>query len=306
MNQPHLDDEQLSADLDGLALDERDQFHLEACADCAGRRQALATASEAVAAPVAPLDAAVLDGLVAKATAQVAPGAEGGPEVVTSLDARRRIRPRPAAPPRAWLTGVAAALVVLAGLAALVQTNSRGDDNTAAFSGTEDMAVPGPLAEAGAGADRSSSSAAAMADPAVVAGDIGDQEDPALLVVALSGSVRSERVAAASPVQDDAAPTAQPSTAGEAAPQPGVPAASPREAQQAAPAAGQDRALCVRAAREIGAGRLGGHRSTSTLRWKGRPAEVLVFELTEPAAGVSLQALVLSRPGCDLLADPRF
>lgn len=313
MNRPHLDDEQLSAHLDGVALDERDQFHLQGCADCAGRRRDLAAASEAVAAPVAPLDAAVVEALVARAVshagpgslpAPAAPGAGGGVGTVVNLDARRRTRRRPAGPPRAWMTGVAAALVVLAGLATFLQTTSSRDDPTTAFTGNEDSAAPAPRAETAGGAGPSSA-AAAMFDPAVVAGDLGDQDDPALLVVALSASVRSERVATATPAQTGAA-TAPTTTAGQAQTPAEGSAAPQRDAHKAAAAPAQDRAMCVEAAREIGAGRLGGHVSTSTLRWKGRAAEVLVFELTEPAGGVSLQALVLSRPGCALLADPRF
>lgn len=301
MIQPHLDDEQLSADLDGLALDERERSHLQGCADCAARLRALAAASMAVAAPVVPLGPAVVETLVATATAsQTGPGAGAGGEGegIVSLDGPRRSIHRPATPARTWMTGAAAALVLLAGLSAFLQTNARDDSNTA-LGGAQSRSVP-------AASDEADTSMTATFDPAVVAADIGDLDDPARLAVVLSASLHSGSGASRDAVQEDATSTPPNGATGEPAP-PLEPTASPRQSQKAAPAgAGQERALCVNAAREIGAGRLGSHLSTRTLRWKGRAAEVLVFLITEPAEGVSLQALVLSRPGCDLLADPRF
>lgn len=301
MNHPHLDDEQLSADLDGLALDERERSHLQGCADCAARLRALAAASMAVAAPVVPLGAAVVETLMATAAAsQGQPGAEagGGGEAVVSLDTPRQSIRRPGTPARAWMTGAAAALVLLGGLSAFLQTGLGRDDSDTALGGARSRSVP-------AASDDAKPSLTATFDPAVVAADIGDLEDPARLVAVLSASVQSG--GGGDVVGEDPASTRTNGATGETAPQPLEPTASTRQSQKAATAgAGQERALCVNAARGIGAGRLGSHLSTSTLRWKGRAAEVLVFALTEPAEGVTLQALVLSRPGCDLLADPRF
>lgn len=302
MIQPHLDDEQLSADLDGLALDERERFHLQGCADCAARLRALATASMAVAAPVVPLGPAVVETLVTTAAgSQSGAGGEAGGNGggIVSLDGSRPSTHRPATPARAWVTGAAAALVLLAGLSAFLQTIARDNSDTA-LGGAQSRSVP-------AASDEVGPSTAATSDPAVVAADIGDLEDPARLVAVLSASLVSGSGGSRNAVQEDVASTPTDAANSQPPPQPLEPTASPRQSQKGAPAgAGQERAVCVNAAREIGAGRLGSHLSTSTLRWKGRAAEVLVFALTEPAEGVTFQALVLSRPGCDLLADPRF
>jgi hypothetical protein len=80
----------------------------------------------------------------------------------------------------------------------------------------------------------------------------------------------------------------------------------PAGAATAGGAGPPDRARCRADAERIGAGRFGVLLSTATLRWAGQPAEVLVFSLTEPAGGFTRQALVLARPGCGLLADPRW
>ncbi|MBW3555531.1 MAG: hypothetical protein KY454_01195 [Actinobacteria bacterium] len=296
MNQPHLDDEQLSAELDGYDLDEAGRSHLDACEACAGRLGELATASRLVATPVAALDPARVDALMARAVAAGLPE-PGRPAPVTDLQNQRDVRARSGRrvrPPGAWIAGAAAALALLAGLAGLTQTVSGRGDRPTALGAQEDDATP--AAEAAAG-----STSPFSLDPAVVTADLGDQQDPALLVAALSAVVASAASPAAAPPDD---------AAGDAADRP-VRATPTAEAQVARRSGrsgdtAHETALCVEAARHIGAGRLGGHLSTSTLRWKQEPAEVLVFELTEPSGGLSRQALVLRRPGCDLLADPRF
>ncbi|MBW3614132.1 MAG: hypothetical protein KY439_02335 [Actinobacteria bacterium] len=297
---PHLDDEQLSADLDGFALDERGRSHLDGCAACAARRRDLAMASMAVATPVAALAPALVDALIANAAAEAPVAGATRQAGVVDLQQQREARARSAGnrarsgrragPPRPWLAGAAAALAVLAGLAGLTRATSERGDQATAFRGAEDKAG------AGAGA----TSAARVVDPSVVTGDLGGQEDPAVLVATLSASAGAGPLLAGAPPGDAGGNT---NSGAKAAP---VPEAQVARGGGEAGAVIPDRALCVAVAREIGAGRLGGHLSTSTLRWKHEPAEVLVFELTEPAGGITRQALVLRRPGCDLLADPRF
>jgi hypothetical protein len=126
--------------------------------------------------------------------------------------------------------------------------------------------------------------AAAPADPAAVTADLGDQSDPEGLVAALEAR----------------APAPAPDRVGGAADE------SVTTAPAAAGATGADRARCRDEAERAGAGRLGSLLSTSTVRWRGQPAEVLVFALAQPEDDVSRQALVLARPGCAVLADPRF
>lgn len=283
MNRPHLDDVQLSTDLDGLVLDEPASAHLAGCSACARRRRELAAASSAVAAPPAAVDPSLMDVLVARAAAQAtAATVQGAP-----LDIQRARR-RLVLPPRGWIVGAAAALAALAGLTGLLQATSPGGDQ----SGAAKLA-------GGAGHSPASSADERADGPGVqaerVTGDLGDHDDPAQLVAALAASLRQS---GSSPSQPGVEAEA---SAGEAAPAREVDSAAESRA-----GAGEDRARCASEAQRIGAGRLGGHLSTATLRWKGEPAEVLVFELTEPSAGLSRQALVMRRAGCGLLADPRF
>jgi hypothetical protein len=67
-----------------------------------------------------------------------------------------------------------------------------------------------------------------------------------------------------------------------------------------------DRAQCRASAEADGGDALGPLVAAGTVRWKGQPAEVLVFELRSPADGLTRQAMVLRRPGCSLLAEQRF
>lgn len=279
MNRPHLDDVQLSADLDGLVLDEPASAHLDGCAACTRRRGELAAASSAVAAPPAAVDSSLMDVLVARAAAQAtAATVRGAP-----LDIQRARR-RLVLPPRGWIVGAAAALAALVGLTGLLQATSPGGDQ----SGATRLA-------GGAGHSPTSSAHEGATGPSVhperVMADLGDHDDPAQLVGALAASLGQSGSGSSQPeaLADEAAPAREVDSAAESR-----------------AGAGEDRARCASEARRIGAGRLGGHLSTATLRWKGEPAEVLVFALAEPSPGLSRQALVMRRAGCGLLADPRF
>lgn len=110
MTDPHLDDDALSAHLDGLDAGP----HLAACADCRARLDALAAAAAAIGAPVGLPPESVVDDAVARA-----------------LDAEAR------GPRRTVLVALAAAVLVVLGVVgvALVGDEERpSDSDTAALS----------------------------------------------------------------------------------------------------------------------------------------------------------------------------
>jgi hypothetical protein len=303
----HLDDEQLSALLDGDSADHahRDEVdatsgpaHVDACATCGERLEALRGAREAVAtSPVAPLPASVLDDLVGRAVA-AAPHVD--PAIVPLSRARRRV------PPPAWLVGAAAALLALVGVAgALRAVTDRGpdagsmaltarDNEGAAESQSQAdksaAQVPAPNADAAAGAV-ASGGATSGGDPDVVSFDLADQHDPSELGLLLRDRPSSFSAAA---------------TAARAAGGDGPTTAMARSTARAAAPSSADRAQCRSQAEASGADALGALLSTGTVRWDGQPAEVLVFALRSPSEGVTRQAMVLRRPGCQLLAEQRF
>lgn len=283
MSHPHLDDVQLSADLDGLVLDEPGSAHLAGCSACSRRRGELAAAASAVAAPPAAVDPALVDVLVGRAAAQATAGAAQRAPLDMKRDRRRLVLP-----PRGWIVAAAAALAGLVGLTGLLQATSPGGDQSSATK-----LAGGPGGSPASSDDELAGGTSLDAERVTV--DLGYHEDPAQLVAALVASAGLSR--------------SSPTRRGVEADPPAGEAAPAREVDSAAesrPEAGEDRARCASEARRIGAGRLGGHLSTAALVWKGEPAEVLVFELAEPSHGPSRQALVMRRAGCGLLADPRF
>lgn len=317
MTAPHLDDEQLSLLLDGQDVDPDGRAHVEdeGCAACGARLADLRAARDAVAAAtVAPLPADLLDRLVA--TALDAPAVA---DVVPLSSARRR---RLAAPPPAWLLGAVAGIALLVGVAGVfraVDISGSGDDSSlASLKATDSSAeesAEGAARRLPAAADTASAAGAPATDPEVVAGDLGDQDDPALLARAVDGllaqptvsgfAARATSGSAAEANSESDGPVADEDTAG-AGTGGGAPSGATAPPASTAPV---DRARCRPQADAIGAGRFGALVSTVTVRWKGAPAEVLVFQLAQPPtpdAPETRQALVLARPGCALLAEARF
>ena len=307
MTTPHLDDEQLSLLLDGIDPSGRAHVEDDACEVCGPRLDALRRARDAVAsATVPPLPSEVLDRLVANAL--------GAPDVADVADvvpiavvpSRRRL----AAPPPAWLLGAAAAIAALAGVAGLLRTAGVGDDAgssaTLSLDASEESAENAKGAVTADAAVGAGSTAGAPIDPAVVSADLADQDDPNELALTLDGLVTSQTAQATASPFSAARASGGSADADEAGGDDlAATEAAPPSPTTSAPA---DRARCLAQAEEIGAGRFQALLSTATLRWKGEPAEVLVYRLAEPSADPKLtrQALVLSRPGCVLLADPRF
>ena len=307
MTDPHLDDEQLSLLLDGVDVDGRAHAEDGTCAACADRLAALRSARDAVAgATVPPLPADVLDRIVARAL-DAPPVAEVVP--LRSAPRRRRLT----TPPPAWLVGAAAGIAVLVGVAGVLRAVDRpgsGSDDSLAVSADEESAesrTGGATADQTApvaGTASAAGSSVVAVDPEAVTRDLADQDDPVVLARTLDGLTMQVTPTAGAL---SAAPYARESAATD-----GATVDKSAGAGAAAPPATtvvMDRAQCRAQADAIGAGRFGELLSTATLRWKGRPAEVLVFRLAEPStpdSPATRQGLVLSRPGCELLADPRF
>ncbi|HVF31674.1 MAG TPA: hypothetical protein VM933_01445 [Acidimicrobiales bacterium] len=320
MTDPHLDDEQLSLLLDGLDVDGRAHVDADAggapCATCRRRLAALRAARAAVAgALVPPLPADVLDRLV---TAALDAPPVSAADVVPLSSRRRRLT----TPPPAWLIGAAAGIAVLVGVAGVFRAvdlsgSGDGDDAGLAITAADEESAPTDGDVAGRELPAAGSAAvggSAASDPEDVIGDLADVDDPAERALALDGLMPTPTADPLSTTQDFAAREATP-TAGRTS---GATADSTTENDASAAASPAPpattiavaRAQCRAQADAIGAGRFAALLSTATLRWRGTPAEVLVFRLAEPsspdAAPETRQALVLSRPGCELLADPRF
>lgn len=297
MTAPHLDDEQLSA-----LLDERDADpHLATCVPCSARLDDLQSARTLLGVAPDPLAPGAIDAMLARALGEFD---EPSAPVIDLGERRTRRRPPPT-----WLLSAAAAIAVLAGVAGLLQASDRtGDGASITALDTERAAGGGASAATEETLESTAGVPALGADPEVVTGDLGDQNDPTALADLLrnanSGARATDDFAAGSTTNkaqaESDAPVVAAPTAGSAT------AASPAPPSTPPATTAPDRARCRADAERIGAGRLGVLMSTSSVRWKGEPAEVLVYFLTEPAGGFTRQALVLSRPGCALLADPRF
>lgn len=267
----HPDDEQLSAALDGEG--EADTAaHLRACAACADRLDGLRRASALIGEPVPPPSAALVERAVGAAL-----GGVKGSEPATSppVPMRRRYL----APPLSWAAAAAAAIAVLVGIAALVGPS--GDEGAEVASRTTaegrlGTGAAGDTAGAGAPVEEgeqsfASDGAALSADSDTGFEDLGPHEDPDTLAAAVRARVEA--------IPPDAARS--------------------RDEQTGAPCRGE--------AEAVGAGRLGTLVHAATAQWKGEPAYVLTFSLSEEDGGeAEHQVYVMSSSRCSLLAEARF
>ena len=291
MPDAHLDDEQLSALLD---RDDPDlaafEDHVGACAACRARLDRLETVAAAVATPVPPLRPSVLDGMLDRAIDSAAPEAPAAPVLGRERFERRRRR----APSAAVLTAVAAVLVFLLAIPALIGSMGGGggdadmasgvaeesadlqsDAETEAMSSGGDGLAQGTVGGSGSDDAGTSIAAPATADFATRAATIRSFENEDDLVRTLISDLSTTGATpTGSEGYDDTTPD------------------SP--------------SACEAAAREVGGSRLGGRTYLTNILWRSEPAEVLVFELTEPVDGAARQAYVMAREGCRLLAEPRF
>ncbi|HVM07644.1 MAG TPA: hypothetical protein VM345_04200 [Acidimicrobiales bacterium] len=277
---PHLDDDALNAIIDGEPAGENAGAHVDGCASCAARLDALRAAAAFVATPVAPLSAAISDDLIAGALAAL----DGRADVVP-IDASRR-RQRMWMSPRV-LSAVAAVAAVLLGVPALLTLSGRSGDD----SGSQAM-VPRTesfdeesTATAGGGVD------ATAAGRSGAGGGTADTESHAVIAAPASGSLTAtsgEPNLGPIDTDDDLVRRLV------------------SELSSGGQRGSEGASLCENEARNVGGDRISSRVFVGSLTWRGEPARVFVFQLTEPAEGVSRQAYVLRANGCAVLAEPRF
>ncbi|HEX4979207.1 MAG TPA: hypothetical protein VFV35_04005, partial [Acidimicrobiales bacterium] len=267
-----------SAALDGEARGAALAEHMASCEACASRLATLRSAARLVATPVPPLLRAEVDEIVARATAAVVTQ-PGGDVVSIPAGSVRRQRPRLPAFASAAIAAVAAILVGLPVLIGALDSDEPAREQTSLASGT-----PADTRAAGG-------SAAATADAAAP-----DSDDTA--AATMEDSSTAEALAGAAEPDLGAFEREEELTAALA--DPGVAARMP------ARAALRDDSGCETAARADGGSRLAALQRWASLVWRGVRAEVLVFELAEPADGLTHQAYVVDPNGCRVLAEPRF
>lgn len=300
MTIPHLDDEALSAALDGESTVDQ-EAHLSTCGHCREELQSLAVVVRAVATPVAPYETAAVDAAIANALGALAPGVEpttvrsGDGQLAPGLDARRvgarsgaepvgdpvatPVRRRPAR----WVLaamGAAATVVLVGGLVAVVgrsgSTSSNGPSTAAPEKATVSPSTSVPKTE--------------FAGGAATPGDLGVQSDTAMvarLVTEAIGASSGDLAGGATPAAAAPSNTATSNTA------------TSNTAALALP-----KAPCVAEAGAVlgivgGGAPAGGEglRYVATLSWRGQAAIVVVFS----AAG-RLSGAIMKTVDCSLLA----
>ena len=294
MNDPHPHDEHLSAHLDGDP-DPVVARHLDACAACRARLDALDGVRRRLAAAPAGAPAGFADRAVAAATeAWSDERATSSAGVVTPLRATGSRATRRRVP--GWALGAAAAV---AALVVAVPALMREDDRP-----SQTASAP---AQDGAAEVR-------VDDDAVDGGDLGSLSDPATLgqelALSVPGAGASEAAGAADSLAAGTAPSAPPVAAASpesfAAPSttagPAARAAVPMSGALAA-----SDAPCRREVRsEFGQG-LGDLLWTASLRWQGTDAVVLAYRLADTSGGgPDFRAFVMARDGCRLLVVQGF
>lgn len=277
MNSPHLDDERLSAHLDGSQFDDTDPAaadHLAQCASCRARLESFRSVASLVGAPVAPPSAGAVDAAVAAALAvHASPG--GSPVVPLSTAVRRRRT-------QVGLAAAAAVVTVVLGITTL--GGGGGDDGqTAAIGDGSESSATGP--------------------------DLGDQSDARALADRVRTAVEGEPLVAMAPTADSTeADDAQASGGGsaapsgsEAAPAPQGEAAVTSKRAVAARSSIRPTGPCTATARsEYGRG-LADLVFQGTLRWEGTPAVVLAYRIEGATGALDHRVLVLAREDCRLL-----
>ena len=336
MTEFHLDDESLSAAIDGQ--DAPATTHLAGCAACRARSDALDAARRAVGAPPAALPSGLTDRAVAAALAAYAderaaaqPGMaaaggaragdgavvplrrplEGPPDSFTSAGSAGRRRRRPPT----WAVGVAAALAAV--LVAVPLLNRGADDDAATVA-------------SGAVADRTTEQAAGVV---VDGGDLGEQSDQLALGSVLTGAVGAGGSQFAAPPASPAAPAgpgaaaaseqstdtaggraSAPKALASGAPAEGTAAVSPPAARPAtpspsalSPADPAAVAACEEAAAKDFGDRVGPLLYRATLRWQGTPAVLLAYRLADTSSrGPDHQAFVMALDDCRVLVAQGF
>jgi len=311
----HLEDEILSALLDGDADGEPDAAaHLRACDRCSGRQAELAGARAALAAaPVEPLDELTRRRLVAAALAAAEPASEAGVRAVAPIGRSRWAGRHPA------LIGSAAAVVLalLVGVPFVVDNGGSGRDQTLTAQAPLQNSADSFLGDLGDLSDRDRlrlrlsgvNESYAVVPPEAGPSPAAGAASPAPLVGAAPGSGGAAGLPNDAVVSTTLAPQTSGRTAG-----PSQEAGSPA-ASKAAPGAAADRGFssnqgfssdqasrdradtdaCV-AALLNGPARGGRLTRAGTGTYRGRPAIVASFEL-----GGGTEAFITDRSGCAVL-----
>ena len=254
MTTPHLDDEALSAAFDGEAT-AAERAHLSTCPACRARLESLAPVARAVGQPVPPPPPEDIDRAVARAVQAAAGAARGGADI-PGTPARRRGR---------WLApaaGVAAAVLIVAGVAALLGRSSRSESRT-----TSALA---PQATAAGPSFNSPASSPAVTPP----GDLGNQSDAAAVAALVRAAVPPGAARSFSPTAAN----------GAGASITGAPPA----------VVCQGRAL---AASGLAGDSSAALRYQARLVWRGQPAAVVVF-----ARSGGLTGVIVRIADCSVLA----
>ncbi|HUR18461.1 MAG TPA: zf-HC2 domain-containing protein [Acidimicrobiales bacterium] len=274
----HLNDEQLSAHLDGEG-DESAAEHLASCPECEGRLAGLLLVSSLVGGSVPSPPEAVMEAAVRVARSKwssATAGDESGADIVV-LPQRRL--PRWALP----LAATAAAILVAVPLVASLD-NGRGNHDTVATLSDTDAA---------GGADAESAG--------IDGGDLGNQSDPTSLAQAVRGALpgAATEAALAAPAPAPAEGADDGSGGPSSVPAPvsdGVAKASPAKA----PRLGER--PCAGIARTTYGQGLGPLVYAARVRWEGTPAVVLAYRLADAGGpGLDYRLLVMALQDCRLL-----
>ena len=178
----HLDDDRLSALLDGAGTD-ADRAHLAGCDRCAERSEALQTVADLVASPPAAPPVATRDAAVAAALA-----AADRPVGVVPRPVRRH--------PPAWLLPAAAVVALVALVAVVVPRWGQGDDDAGNAGDSAARAVQDDGGGSGEedGAERGTAPATASQPPPLfraALGELGSVEDEAALAARIGEALDS-------------------------------------------------------------------------------------------------------------------
>lgn len=295
MNEPHLDDELLSASLDGEA-DRDAEAHLTACTSCRTRLDALDVARRAVAtAPPGPRTEVVERSLAA---AREAWTADRSPATVVPLRQQEHASRRR---PPSWALGVAAAVAALVVAVPLV-TRDRG-------ASQNDQTASAPARDSAADLQ------SAAEDEAVDGGDLGEQSDQLLLGGVLGRAV-TRTGGPAAPFASEAEGGAETTAGKDAAPADAATTTTALTGQStsraALPPAGARTTTtgarpCADVVRSTFGSGLDALVYTALLRWQGTPAVVLAYRLDDTVGpGPDHRAFVMARDDCRLLVVQGF
>lgn len=283
MTTEHLDDDALSAAVDGAAT-AAEMAHLSSCPACQARQASLAAVARAVGAPVPRRSRRQVDEAVALALAAWSAGETeevSSPARIVATPATASRPPTPGPRPATlegarhrrgsprWLpaaAGIAAAVVILGGVVAVTRGRSASRSATASGAPTSTVAASAPSVSSSA--------------------DLGDQSDPLVVARLVDGALSRGAAPGAAATPSAAASSAAP---GLGSPGPAQTLAPPRSA-----CAGQARDAVGLATAPAGSTSLS---YVASLRWLGQPAVVVVFS---GPGGPS--AAVMKTADCSVLA----